>query len=352
MGKRLSQKKIAEDLGVSQTLVSMVLNGRTEGIAKSSYEKIWEYALSQGYSPRGMKMEVDISSQMQMGLPTVGYILRAPLRLANKSNFYSHVHQGLHDYLTESGAKTVFLGSEDLLTDEDFAQFKKIRLSMRGLVIMGEINTELVRRLSDIFGHVVYIAARLPGVCHSITSNDVDATRKLVEHLSDLGHRSFAWIGGSPGTMRHKSRLESLEAALAQRNLPLLAKQLPAIGGADWKEGYECAEQLLANKKNKPATAWVCFNGLMARGTIAYLHKQGYEVGRDISVCAVDCTRVRDSEWPTLTASGAIPEEMGRLAGELIMAEKQPSFFQDIVVPASFFDGQSTGPAPVNTRKR
>lgn len=344
MPKRLSQKQIAADLGVSQTLVSMVLNGRTEGISKSSYNRIWEYALSHGYSPRGMKMEVGMTNSMQMGMATVGYILRAPLRLANKSNFYSHVHQGLHDYLTESGAKTVFLGSEDMIREEDFVQFQKTRMSMCGLAIMGEVNTPLVRRLAGIFGRVVYIAARLPGVCHSVTANDVDATEKLIEHLFALGHREFVWVGGSPGTMRYQNRLESFQAALQKRGAKLAVTQLPASGGADWKEGYECAEQILSKHNGIGGTAWVCFNGLMSRGVIACLHKHGYEVGRDVSVAAVDCTRVRDSEWPTLTAAGALPEEMGRLAGQLILSESETSYFQDIVVPAIFFEGQSTGP--------
>ncbi len=346
MPKRLSQKQIAVDLGVSQTLVSMVLNGRTEGISKSSYSRIWEYALANGYSPRGMDMSVGMSNSMQMGIVTVGYILRSPLRLANKSNFYSHVHQGLHDALNEHGARTVFLGSEDLLTEEDFKQFQKTRINMQGLVIMGEINAPMVKRLTGIFKKVVYLAARYPGVCHSVSANDVDANVQLIDYLCELGHRKFVWLGGSPGTMRYHSRLESFQSALQARNAEMTCMQVAESGGADWKEGFECAEKILQEHKGPNGTAWVCFNGLMARGAISCLQKHGYEVGNTVSVAAVDCTRVRDAEWPTVTAAGAIPEEMGRLAGKLILSEDKTEYFQDIVVPATFFPGQSTGPAP------
>ncbi|WP_309399036.1 LacI family DNA-binding transcriptional regulator [Cerasicoccus maritimus] len=344
--KRLSQKQIAADLGVSQTLVSMVLNGRADGIAKSSFERIWNYALVNGYSPRGMKMDAVLSNSLTMGMATVGYILRAPLRLANKSNFFSHVHQGLHDCLTEHGAKTVFLGSEDILCDKDYAQFAKTRIHMRGLVIMGEVGEDVVRRLSDVFPKVVYAAARLPGVCHSVVANDADASEKLVDHLIELGHQRFAWLGGSPGTMRHNVRHQSVIAALKRRNLTLECLEDDKTGGADRREGYDCAEALLKHTKNKPPTAWICFNGLMARGAVNCLLKHGYEVGKDISLAALDYTRMRDSEWPSITSSGSTPEEIGRVAGDLIYDETEVSYFQDIVIPAQLFEGESTGRCP------
>lgn len=340
--KRLSQKRIAEDLGVSQTLVSMVLNGRAEGIAKSSFERIWNYALVNGYSPRGMKMEAVFSNSLQM--TTVGYILRAPLRLANKSNFFSHVHQGLHDSLIEHGAKTVFLGSEDMLTDRDFEQFAKTRITMRGLVIMGEVDEAVARRLSEIFTRVVYAAARLPGVCHSVGANEEDAAEKLVEHLHQLGHTRFTWLGGSPGTMRHQSRHASVVAALRRRNLKLEHDEVDVRGGGDRGEGYECAEAILKKSGKNPSTAWICLNGLMARGAINCLQKHGFEIGADVSIAGLDYTRVRDSEWPSLTSAGSVPEEIGRVAGDLIFSESNTEYFQDIVIPAKFFEGESTGP--------
>ncbi len=348
---RLSQKQIAADLGVSQTLVSMVLNGRADGIAKTSYDRIWEYALANGYSPRGMKIDAVMSNSLQMGIATVGYILRAPLRLANKSNFFSHVHQGLHDHLTENGAKTVFLGSEDLITEKDLEQFVKTRMQMRGLVIMGEIDPALVRKLAKIFHRVVYTSARLPGVCHSVVANDEDASEKLVEHLYSLGHRRFSWMGGSPGTMRHHYRLEKLKTALQRRGIELEHCQEDLSGGADRREGYDCAMALLEHSRNNPSTAWICFNSLMARGAITCLLKNGYDVGGSISVAALDFTRVRDMEWPTLTSSGAVPEELGRIAAELIIQDHDSSYFQDIVIPAEIYIGESTGPAPQSKAK-
>lgn len=72
--------------------------------------------------------------------------------------------------------------------------------------------------------------------------------------------------------------------------------------------------------------------------------RHGLEVGKDISVVANDCTRVRSSELPTLTAAGASPEKMGGVAAEIVLDETQRPYFQDIVIEAEFFQGESTGP--------
>ena len=109
--KRISQTQIAKELGFSQALVSMALNGRKKGISETTYKTIWDYALENGYSPRGMNIE---TAKKTVSATTVGYILRSPLKLANKSNFFNHIHQGLYDYLDTQDINTVFLGSEDI----------------------------------------------------------------------------------------------------------------------------------------------------------------------------------------------------------------------------------------------
>ncbi|MBH55115.1 MAG: hypothetical protein CMI18_12325, partial [Opitutaceae bacterium] len=55
--KRISQMAIAKELGYSQALVSMVLNGRKKGISEAAYKRIWDFAITNGYSPRGMNIE-------------------------------------------------------------------------------------------------------------------------------------------------------------------------------------------------------------------------------------------------------------------------------------------------------
>src|SRR5436190_7279901 len=96
--ERISQQRIARDLGVSQALVSLVLNGKRENISAESYKRIWDYALKLGYRPKGMQ-----TGGNHLATRNVGFILRAGLRLHTQSNFFSHVQHGLHQPLLAHG---------------------------------------------------------------------------------------------------------------------------------------------------------------------------------------------------------------------------------------------------------
>src|ERR1044071_9940829 len=106
-GEGVSQQRIAHDLGVSQALVSLVLNGKRENISEESYQRIWSHALKMGYRPKGMRLNAE---QSHSG---VGFILRAGVRLHTQSNFFSHVQHGMHMSLLARGYHSVYLGSED-----------------------------------------------------------------------------------------------------------------------------------------------------------------------------------------------------------------------------------------------
>ena len=72
----ISQQRIARDLGVSQALVSMVLNGKRANISDDSYRRIWDHALKTGYRPKGMQINGN-----NVLITNVGFILRRGLRL-------------------------------------------------------------------------------------------------------------------------------------------------------------------------------------------------------------------------------------------------------------------------------
>src|SRR5438874_1960279 len=102
----VSQQRIARDLGVSQALVSLVLNGKRENISEESYQRIWSHALKMGYRPKGMRLNAEQTNS------SVGFILRAGVRLHTQSNFFSLVQHGLHAALLARGYHSVYLGSE------------------------------------------------------------------------------------------------------------------------------------------------------------------------------------------------------------------------------------------------
>ena len=347
MGKKISQVQIAKELGVSQSLVSIVLNGRKEGISPDTYERIWDYAREHGYSPKGMKLPLD-AGMGDSAMKAVGYFLRAPLRLANKSNFFSHVAQGLHDYLREKKVNMVFLGSEADISAKELQSPSWKKMPLAGIVIMGEVQQDFLNAVRDLEKPLVYLSARSPGFCHSVNANEYQAAEDLVDHLYELGHRHFAFLGGMCARMRNDERLAGLRSALSRHDLKLPDSAVLTLDDAERKQGYQMVEMLLSNPPKPFPTALVCVNGLLARGVLSRLFVEGFKVGEDISVVAFDNTRVCSEELPGITSASSIPEELGREAGRILL---DPNLhggdsLLDVVLPSKFFQRQSSGPVP------
>ncbi|MBC8011269.1 MAG: LacI family DNA-binding transcriptional regulator, partial [Burkholderiales bacterium] len=293
---KVSQQRIARDLGLSQALVSMVLNGRTEGISEDSYKRIWEHALGLGYQPKGMRASQSGEATKQIH---VGFLLRSGLALHTQSNYFSHIQHGLHEALQERGISTLFLGTEDKLNETAFRATLETRRSLFGIVIMGEVKPAFLKSIKQLCPRVVAVSISYPGQCHSVQSNENQSLDLLVGHLAELGHRRFAWMGGNRSLMRHEDRYRAFRAALRARDIAFDESWSLLTDNADRNEGRQAAETFLAKRGKRP-TAIVCYNGLMARGALNLFASRGVNIPADLSLVAIDATRICTEEHPLL----------------------------------------------------
>src|SRR5690606_5358999 len=129
-------------------------------------------------------------------------------------------------------------------------------------------------------------------------------------------HRSFAWLAGNVGTSLHERRQAALEDALRKRNLACPREHMEFFDTPRQRQGQEAAASLLGRlgRGNIP-TAWIGYNGRMARGALNYLLSQQVDVPGEVSVVACDGTYICEDEEPTLTGAYADPEAVGAMAG-------------------------------------
>jgi LacI family transcriptional regulator len=330
--ENISQQRIARDLGVSQALVSLVLNGKRENISEDSYQRIWNHALKIGYRPKGMKL-----SGNQAPATSVGFILRAGLRLHTQSNFFSHVQHGLHAGLLARGYHSVFLGSEDDLGPRNVQQVLR-RHDLFGLAILGQVSEQFLAAIRAVQTNVVAVSFSYPGLCHSVMPNEKEAIELLVSHLAELGHTRFAWIGGDKGLDYNLRRHAKLEAALEARGLKLTRKFSVDVETGDRLGGWSAAEILIDHMSRKSfPTACVCGNASTARGVINCLMQKGWRVPDQISVVAADATRICVEENPQITGAHADPERIGVTAAELLMryGETKDGVLSDVILPST-----------------
>jgi LacI family transcriptional regulator len=343
--RTVSQAQLARELGVSQALVSLVLNGRRSAIKPETYERIWAHAIKRGYHPKGMQFAASPTAT-QPG--QIGYILRARMRLNTMGFFYGSVHHGLHTALEAQGLTTVFLGSEDQLDSDRLHRLLPAGHHYRGLVLFGEVRRPFLDGLRQVERRIVAVSARYTGVCHSVLGNEPAALEQVVQHLLEGGHRRFGWLGGNTGLGRHDARLAAFQAALARAGLTLPPRYTIVLAEADREEGAEAAHRLLALPRRQDfPTALLCYNCLMAEGAAHAFSHAGWKIPADLSIAGADTPRPPLPAEPLrITGTGTDPVQLGEAAARLVLASTgaEEDGFHDLMLPSRLILGETTGP--------
>ena len=146
-------------------------------------------------------------------------------------------------------------------------------------------------------------------------------------------------------------RLNALRECLAVREIELDDKFVVSVEQGDRQEGFDCADELMkrvGDDKSKAPTAWISYNGLMARGAHQFALLRGIRIPEEISLAAVDRTRVCTEIRPNLTSASSNPELVGNEAAKLLIKSEEPDenrIFVDLVISSEFSKGETSGPA-------
>ena len=150
--------------------------------------------------------------------------------------------------------------------------------------------------------------------------DDERAGFEIADHLLQLGHRHFAFIGGLIGHLRLSN---GGRCAPRHERGRILANRI-LQGDFTFKSGVDLAREALA--KAPGPTAIICANDDMAVGALFAAHKLGIEIPEHLSITGFDNTPVSARIWPPLTTIHQPIQEMGSRAVELIVEQlKRPN---------------------------
>lgn len=156
----------------------------------------------------------------------------------------------------------------------------------------------------------------------SVVPAEVAGGHAATERLIEAGHRRIAFINGEPWMDAAQDRLKGYRRALASHDIAYDASR---VRSGDWHvaSGYEATLSLMADgpPAHRP-TAIFCANDLMAVGCLEALQKLGLRVPEDVSVIGYDDQEIARHTHPPLTTLELPNYEMGRLAAELLLAER------------------------------
>jgi LacI family transcriptional regulator len=262
---KVTIQEVARNAGVSKGTISRVLNAR-DGVNPETRALVLEVMEKLGYVP-----DPGARQLARRGRHVIGLALDADERRG--STYYGILRDALEERLSSEGYSTQIQRENQLTTDLD------------GVILLGV-------HLDDPRPHQLE-QQRVPFamVGRSLERQswiDVDnhgGVLAAVKHLTNLGHRQIAFLGGAHTGQAAVQRLEGYRSAMQSASLEV-KRELLWDGDFTELGGYRAVRRALERKLEFSAIA--AASDEMAIGAIAALEDAGKRVPWDVSVTGFD----------------------------------------------------------------
>ncbi|MDF1661999.1 MAG: LacI family DNA-binding transcriptional regulator [Planctomycetota bacterium] len=310
--KKTSLADIAKALGVSKTLVSMVLNdkGNENGINADTQKRVWAKARELDYKPNMM------ARSLRMGRSnTIGLIV------ADISNiFYARLCRAVEDAASKHSYHVLFSSS-----DENADKERKLIQTLRerqadGLIISTTLEEKDVDKLHEQNVPFVLVDRFIPNSkTPFVTADNYGGSLALTEHLIKIGIEKIALFTISPSHLTSiTERARGYKDALLKHNLPFHPELIREIPYDDIKNSVRRELTRLLRPPHSIHGLFVSNNNI-AKATLEILEDLRLRIPRDVSlVCFDDIDMFRHTD-PPITAVAQPVERMGQKAVEILL---------------------------------
>ena len=308
--RRPTMTDVATLAGVSQTTVSLVLNGIADArVSEETIARVKKAAKSLNYTHV-------IRRQRTNGKHDTG-VVGLIVDEMSTDPWMAMALDGVREKAAAIGQDVVVFVTSGNVDAETAAVRTLMKLDMSG-IIYGTIQTRAVTPSAEVLEqHVVLLNCFMKDrSVASVTPGEVVGGRTATQHLIELGHKRIAIIQGEDWMDASKDRLKGYRQALASADLSY-DDALIRPGNWEPSAGYEQTLQLL--KLASPPSAIFCCNDLMATGCIDALRTLGKKIPKDVSVVGYDDREIAQFTHPPLTTILLPHFEMGVLAAELLL---------------------------------
>jgi len=307
--KRITQADVADQAGVSQAMVSYVINKSKVSIPQETRQRILDAMTNLGYTPNVMAQRLRTNKTMTIAgiIPDI------------TNPFYPTFERGIQEVVEKENYDFIIYN-----TDGEAKKEKKVLKSlMQGRVdgIVGaffHLDNEDLKPLLEQGIAVVRLQQPISELpenlpLDTIYINSITASKMAVRHLVSKGHTRIGMLASQEGPSN--VRIKGYKQALQEGNIKA-EDQLISFGPYNEEGGYKAMQQLLAID-DKP-TAIFAVNDLMAMGAMLALREAGLSVPDDVAVVGFDDIPSAKLLDPSLSSVSQNQKQMGRRAAEML----------------------------------
>lgn len=313
--KKVSLADIAQTLGVSKTLVSMVLNGKGEenGISKKTQERVMALAEQLNYKPNQFARGLRIGRSNTIGLV-----------VSDISNpFYSKLARFVEDAVSEAGYNLMICSSDESEEKELKLIEMLVNKQVDGIILSSTLDTtDHVEGLQNENFPLVLIDRIYDGIdTHSVVVDNKSGAFEAVEHIIQNGHKKIAALIISPSHISTQvNRLDGYKEALKKYSIPVNPYYQKVIQREDI---YKNVSQLLMEWKNDHMmpTAIFVSNNQIAIGCLEAIREMGWSIPRDLSIVSFDDIDLFRLYSPPITSVIQPINSIAKNAVEILLGE-------------------------------
>ena len=332
--RRVGIRDVAAACGVSPATVSNALMGKRP-VKESTRLRVIETAERLGYRASGIARGLRLQRSWSIGL-----------MLANISNpFYPEIARGVEDAAAEESLNLILCNTDYESDKQDRQMRLLLERQVDGLIVGFHPETPQIRFLEST-GTPFVLLNRGHGDFDAdmVCAADAQASRVMVDHLVELGHRRIAYIGGHPRSENAHVRHDGFIAAMRGHGLAV-DPALVAVGAYDFPSGAVAADRLLSLPE--PPTAIFAASDLMAMGATKALFSKGFRVPEDISVAGIDDILIASMPGVGLTTVRIPKWDIGAAAVRLLLRRilgERDDFPATVTFPVELITRTTTAP--------
>lgn len=271
--KRISQREIANLLGVNVSTVSRALRG-LEGVSQELRQKILSLAKEQGYRPNpfAVSLRYDTTRTIGIVVPDVSF------------NHYAHIVKRIEAEARKVGYMCIITDSDDKYENEKNCIDLLVNMHVEGIIIcLAQETTDFshIQHLRRIHMPVVLFDRDADIDISSVVINDIESAREVTFRLIDSGAKRIAFLGGPNKLKQTADRKHGYLEALRERGIPI-RKELVKCDFLSFSSGFSNTTELL-DMHDRP-DAIVASHGLLTLSSMKAIEARGMNVPNDISV--------------------------------------------------------------------
>ncbi len=312
--KKVTIADIANELSVSKTLVSLVLNGKGDStsINKNTQQKVINKAKELKYIPN------QVARGLRMGkTKTLG------LLVADISNpFFARITRTIEHYAEKEGYSLIVCSSDE---DKD----REIRLinmllnrQVDGIIMTSTLdNPDIIIQLVADKVPMVLMDRYFEGVeTNYVGVDNRDASKNAIKHFIKNGHTNIGLITLTPGYISSlMDRKQGYIDAMYEADLTITEKNFLEIDYENLKnKDYSTIKSFITNSK---PTSIFTTNNSIAIGCMEVLRKLKLSIPEDISLITFDDVELFKFTSPALSSIAQPIEDIGKQTVSIILEQ-------------------------------